>query len=321
VSQPVSQPKRKPGVASSTAPKRAKRSVTAPKPAKAPKAAKRVDEHEAEADAEQDADGTVASLLPHAAAPPGFALVAACPALDTEEQRQALVGHRVLHGWDDGERLGWFLGRIVRSGVTPGDLRQTPTANFVVRYAGKETGGRLHGLVACELSERTHGVDQWWVLATEDAAPPSSRSAPMPAPVPVSVQAPVHALVPAPVASRAGRKVAAVLRFGDAGEQDGAGRSFRSVPVASKPIMSLADESAVPAYAVVGAQVWAVGLHAGVRKRFRAEVIRLRKQFPRIVVKYVATEAGGTHKLELPDPITAYLTMTDLEPGGLLIPA
>ena len=55
-------------------------------------------------------------------------------------------------------------GRQPGSGVTPGDLRQVPTANFVVRYAAKQTGGELNGLVACELSPRTHGVDQWWVL-------------------------------------------------------------------------------------------------------------------------------------------------------------
>ena len=99
-----------------------------------------------------------------------------------------------------------------------------------------------------------------------------------------------------------------------------------------------------------------MGLHAGVRKRFRAKVVKLRKMFPRIVVKvcreglhrtrsrqpclllrvsltwafdhreqYIATEASyatGTqaHALELPDPITAYLTMTDVEPGTLILP-
>ena len=87
-----------------------------------------------------------------------------CPPLETPQQRRALVGRRLLHGWDDGVRHGWFVGRVVRSGVTPGDLRQVPTANFVVRYAAKQTGGELNGLVACELSPRTHGVDQWWVL-------------------------------------------------------------------------------------------------------------------------------------------------------------
>ena len=50
-------------------------------------------------------------------------------------------------------------------------------------------------------------------------------------------------------------------------------------------------------------------------------MIKLRKLFPRIVVQYIESESGGTHPLELPDPITAYLTMTDLEPSGLLIPA
>ena len=107
---------------------------------------------------------TVASLLPHAVAPAGFALVTECPPLETPQQRRALVGKMLLHGWDDDARHGWFVGRVVRSGVTPGDLRQVPTANFIVRYAAKQTGGELNGLVACELSPRTHGVDQWWVL-------------------------------------------------------------------------------------------------------------------------------------------------------------
>ena len=34
-----------------------------------------------------------------------------------------------------------------------------------------------------------------------------------------------------------------------------------------------------------------------------------------VVVRYTATESGGTHPLELPDPITAYLTMGDVEAG------
>ena len=42
-------------------------------------------------------------------------------------------------------------------------------------------------------------------------------------------------------------------------------------------------------------------------------------QFPRIVVKYVADEGGGTHPLQLPDPITAYLTASDVEPGMLIM--
>ena len=41
---------------------------------------------------------------------------------------------------------------------------------------------------------------------------------------------------------------------------------------------------------------------------------------PTVVVKYTATEGGGTHPLELPDPIVAYLTMSDVEPGTLIQP-
>ena len=76
----------------------------------------------------------------------------------------------------------------------------------------------------------------------------------------------------------------------------------------------------VPAYALPGNEVWAMGLHAGTRKRFKARVVYLRKMFPRIVVKYNEDENGNNHLLALPDPITAYLTMSDVEPGTLISP-
>jgi hypothetical protein len=31
-------------------------------------------------------------------------------------------------------------------------------------------------------------------------------------------------------------------------------------------------------------------------------------------VKYLEDESGGSHALELPDPVTAYLTMADIQP-------
>ena len=120
---------------------------------------------------------------------------------------------------------------------------------------------------------------------------------------------------PAPerASQRASRKRA---RFGDAGELDGAASSFRSAPAARKASIDQVTEMGVPAFALPGETVWAMGLHAGTRKRFRAEVIKLRTQFPRIVVKYTATEGGGTLPLELPDPVTAYLHAGDVEPFG-----
>ena len=78
--------------------------------------------------------------------------------------------------------------------------------------------------------------------------------------------------------------------------------------------MLLAVETAVPAYAVPGSAVWARGLHAGARKRFKATVVKLRTQFPRIVVKYLAAEDGATHSLALPELKVAYLTSEDIEP-------
>ena len=50
-----------------------------------------------------------------------------------------------------------------------------------------------------------------------------------------------------------------------------------------------------------------------VRMRFKAEVIKLRKQFPRIVVKYIATEEDEASRHVLPDVLTAYLHMGDIE--------
>lgn len=109
------------------------------------------------------------------------------------------------------------------------------------------------------------------------------------------------------------------VRFGESGELDGAASSFRSAPVARKVSVSPSEEMGVPAFAMPGATVIAYGLHVGVRKRFKAIVVKLRKQFPRIVVRYTEDVNGGTHPLQLPDPITAYLTMSDVEPGALIM--
>ena len=71
----------------------------------------------------------------------------------------------------------------------------------------------------------------------------------------------------------------------------------------------------VPAFALPGEQVYAMGLRAGVRMRFRAEVTALRTHFPRIVVRYTASEDGtATHPLALPEMRVAYVTMADVAP-------
>ena len=77
--------------------------------------------------------------------------------------------------------------------------------------------------------------------------------------------------------------------------------------------MEASLEMGVPAYAQPGEQVWAMGLRAGVRMRFKAEVISLRSKCPRIVVKYLEAEDGETSALALPELLTAYLHAGDVQ--------
>jgi len=136
---------------------------------------------------------------------------------------------------------------------------------------------------------------------------PSDALLMLPAPLPP----PPVALPPAPRPQRERKRK---TQYGDNGELDGAASSFRSVPAVRKASVDPSVEMGVPAYALPGEQVWAMGLHAGARKRFKAEVVKLRTQFPRIVVKYVAAEDDNTAAIALPEMRTAYLTMADVEP-------
>ena len=43
-----------------------------------------------------------------------------------------------------------------------------------VKYTAKMTDSALNGNVACELSARTHGPTEWWVLVEKDAATATS---------------------------------------------------------------------------------------------------------------------------------------------------
>ena len=119
---------------------------------------------------------SVTSCLPQAVAPPGYLMVEACPPLDTRRQQRSLVGKMILYGWEDDDRTGWFVGRVAHNRVTARDKREVTTANFVVRYSAKQTNGQIDGLVACELSARTYGASQWWVLLQHSGAGLCHRS-------------------------------------------------------------------------------------------------------------------------------------------------
>ena len=116
---------------------------------------------------------------------------------------------------------------------------------------------------------------------------------------------------PPPQPSRPQRDRKRKAHYGDNGEQDG---SFRTIPAARKASVDPSVEMGIPDYAAPGGEVWAMGLHAGSRKRFKAEVVSHRVQFPRIVVKYLATEDNNTTPIALPEMRTAYVTMADIAP-------
>ena len=135
----------------------------------------------------------------------------------------------------------------------------------------------------------------------DDAPPPPQQPQPQPP----------AALQPTPRQQRERKRKE---RYGDNGELEGPASSFRSAPAARKASIEASLEMGVPAFALPGEEVWAMGLHAGTRKRFKAEVIGLRKQFPRIIVKYTASEDGNTNAIALPEMPTAYLCAADVEP-------
>ena len=47
---------------------------------------------------------------------------------------------------------------------------------------------------------------------------------------------------------------------------------------------------------------------------FKAIVLRLRRKFPPVQVKFLATRAGETNRLALPVPRIAYVASTDVQP-------
>jgi hypothetical protein len=191
--------------------------------------------------------------------------------------------------------------------VAPGDGPPLPRTESVV---GSEEG-RAEAMAGEEAAVAAEEAEEAAQEAAEAAAMEAVDEPPPPPPM---------APPPPPPVRGSERKRKAASRFGDGGELDGPASRFRSASAPRKPSIEPSLEMGVPAYALPGEEVVAWGLHAGVRKRFRARVTGLRKLFPRIVVKYVATEDGtGTHPLQLPDPVTAYLTASDVEPGSLVM--
>ena len=241
---------------------------------------------------------------------------------DDDDGQQAVAGEAALGGAIDGEQKAADAEDVAGESATVSDaLSQEQVAcgnedaggelaagsddepalpQWVLEHAGRGAAStRSAGLLeALRSNEPPLGDDD-----EMDGGVLSPRPPPPPPPPPPAAQPP----------SRSQRDRKRKQVYGDNGELDGCASSFRSAPPPRKPSVDPSVEMGVPAYALPGEQVWAMGLHAGARKRFKAEVISLRKQFPRIVVKYVATEHNETSAIALPEMRTAYLTMADVE--------
>ena len=114
--------------------------------------------------------------------------------------------------------------------------------------------------------------------------------------------------------SRSGRQPKRKERF--EADIDEAASKFKSASAAcKKPITDASIDMQVPDFVSVGEEIYAIGLWAGTRKRFRARVVSVRAQFPRIVVYFTSTEDGvGSGALQLPDMRTAYVHAGEVEP-------
>ena len=114
---------------------------------------------------------SVANAIGNAAAPEGWKVIKEAPALNTEPELQALIGKHILYGHDSRAATGWLIGCVHSRNLTARDLKQAPTANFVVCYTAKLTDKKLVGKVACELSLRIHGPSEWWVVVVTGTTP------------------------------------------------------------------------------------------------------------------------------------------------------
>lgn len=115
-------------------------------------------------DEEQNAHSTTIPEAP-VQPPSGYRYILDVPKLDTDADKQGLVGKMVLHAWDRPGLRGWFVGKISHVGVSPRDLKATPTANFVVTYKKQVTKNKLlDGRVASSLLASNYGRAEWWIL-------------------------------------------------------------------------------------------------------------------------------------------------------------
>ena len=127
-------------------------------------------------DSEDDTadDDQVVSFVGPAQAPSGYKILDSCSRLETNENRQKLIGTQILHAWDDKDRQGWFEGTVHGRNLTKAEHARAATADFAVQYTKTLTSGARKKTtvprcdVAHELTSRTNGEKKWWVVIAKD---------------------------------------------------------------------------------------------------------------------------------------------------------
>ena len=84
--------------------------------------------------------------------PPAGFTYAECPPLVSLDDKQALVGRKVLTGHLEDGACGWFMGTVISSAVGKSWKKGAPTATHLVEYKEKETKTKkVVGKAATEL--------------------------------------------------------------------------------------------------------------------------------------------------------------------------
>ena len=129
---------------------------------------------------EDDTAELVSSVIGNAHAPEGYHILHELPSIETEDELNELIGKPILCGFEMNNVMGWFMGTVHSRNLSASDLKQTPTANFVINYKTATTKNKnLNGKVATELTARTHGPGVWWVLLGKESAGQGGSADPM----------------------------------------------------------------------------------------------------------------------------------------------
>ena len=115
----------------------------------------------------------VVSFVGPAPVPSGYKILDSCPSLETDDNLQELIGTQILHAWDDKDRLGWFEPTVHGRNLNKAEHARAPTADFAVRYTKLLTiGARKKKNISCdvahELTNRTYGEKEWWMMIVKD---------------------------------------------------------------------------------------------------------------------------------------------------------